>query len=109
MGNSPWSGGQGNATSEAKGFFGALFDFSFKHYVTPKIAKVVYVLWTIALLFMYLILLLSVFNNSSAAGVLVLLFGWIPFLIYLALIRMFLEFTYAVVRMSEDIHQRLPR
>jgi hypothetical protein len=28
----------------SKGFFGALFDFSFEHFVTPMIVKVVYLL-----------------------------------------------------------------
>ena len=30
-----------------KGFLGSLFDFSFKSFVTPKIIKVLYVLFTI--------------------------------------------------------------
>lgn len=109
-GHSPWPGGQADASSEAKGFFGALFDFSFTHFVTPKIVKVVYILATVALVLFYLILMLSgLFSDEPLVGVLVLLLGWIPLLVYLALVRMTLEFYFALVRMSEDIHQRLPR
>ena len=34
--------------------------------------------------------------------------GWIPALLYLAFLRMTLEFYYSVVRMSQDINRRLP-
>ena len=30
--------------NDQKGFFGSLFDMSFNYYVTPKIAKIVYIL-----------------------------------------------------------------
>ncbi|MBA2738756.1 MAG: DUF4282 domain-containing protein [Nocardioidaceae bacterium] len=109
-GHSPYPGGADNQDSSAKGFFAALFDFSFTHFVTPKIVKVVYILATVAMVVFYLILVVAgLFSDSPLVGVLVLLLGWIPFLIYLALIRMTLEFYYALIRMSEDIHERLPR
>ncbi len=102
--------GQNNPSSDTKGFFGALFDFSFTSFVTPKIVKVVYVLATVGLALLYLIFVITGFaGDQPLVGVLVLLLGWIPFLIYLALVRMTLEFYFALVRMSEDIHQRLPR
>ncbi|MDQ3592241.1 MAG: DUF4282 domain-containing protein [Actinomycetota bacterium] len=109
-GHSPYPGGADGQANDAKGFFGALFDFSFTHFVTPKIVKVVYILATVALALFYLIVVVAgLLSDSPLAGVLVLLLGWIPFLIYLALIRMTLEFYYALIRMSEDIHERLPR
>ncbi|MDF2966239.1 MAG: hypothetical protein K0Q93_17 [Nocardioidaceae bacterium] len=92
-----------------KGFLGALFDFSFTSFVTPTIVKFVYILITIGLALGYLLFVVLGFaGDTPAVGIVVLLLGWIPFLVYLALARMTLEFYFALVRMSEDIHHRLP-
>jgi hypothetical protein len=92
----------------AKGFFGALFDFSFEHFVTPMIVKVVYVLAMIALGIGWLFWLVAAFASDSAGlGVAVLILGPVALLLYLCLIRMTLEFYLAVTRMSQDIHHRL--
>lgn len=110
--NTPADGGMypgsGQSTSPS-GFFGALFDFSFTEFITPKVVRFVYILATIGLLLFYVIFTISAFSQSAAAGVAVLVLGALAVLIYLALIRMTLEFYVAIVRMSEDIHQRLPR
>ena len=96
--------------TDSKGFFAALFDFSFNSFVTPKIVKFVYVLATILLVLTYLFFVIAAFADDNAGfGIAVLLLGWIPFLFYLALIRMTLEFYYSIVRMSQDINERLPR
>ena len=94
--------------SPAKGFFGALFDFSFEHFVTPMLVKVVYILSVIALVLVWLFWLVASFGSDSAGlGVAVLVLGPVALLVYLAIIRMTLEFYLSVVRMSQDIHQRL--
>lgn len=90
------------------GFLRSLFDFSFTHFVTPKIVKFVYVLATIGLAIGYLVFVVVSFSQSAAQGVVVLLLGAIAAIIYLAFIRMTLEFYFALVRMSEDIHHRMP-
>jgi hypothetical protein len=100
------SGGPGGPTPPAKGFFGALFDFSFEHFVTPSIVKVVYVLATIALALGFVVFLISaLISGSSGLIVLTLILGPVLAVLYLALIRMTLEFYFAIVRMSEDIHR----
>ena len=91
----------------AKGFFGALFDFSFEHFVTPMIVKVVYILSIIGLGVAWLVFLAASFSQGAGAGLFVLLLGPVAILLYLCLIRMTLEFYLAVTRMSQDIHQRL--
>ena len=91
-----------------KGFFGALFDFSFETFVTPMIVRAVYVIALVVLVLTWLFLTLAAFYDSVAFGVVVLVLGPIAVLLYLALIRMTLEFYYAVVRMSQDINRRLP-
>jgi hypothetical protein len=92
---------------QGKGFFGSLFDFSFEHFVTPMIVKVVYILSIIGLGIVWLVFLAASFSQGGGAGLAVLLLGPIAILLYLCLIRMTLEFYLAVTRMSQDIHQRL--
>jgi hypothetical protein len=94
--------------NDASGFFTALFDFSFTTFITPKVVKVVYIIATVLLGLAFLVFLISSFTQSAAAGVAVLIIGPIVFVLYLAFIRMSLEFAVAIVRMSEDIHKRLP-
>jgi hypothetical protein len=102
------SGGNRIGDGDGGGFFAALFDFSFSRFVTPMIVKLVYVLATIALALVYVIFVISAFTQNAGAGVVVLLVGAVVALIYLAFIRMTLEFYYAIVRMSQDINHRLP-
>lgn len=100
-----WGQQPGAAGQPAKGFFGALFDFSFDSFVTPSIVKVVYVLAMVALGLGFLFFLLTaVTSGSPGFALVVLIIGPVIALLYLALIRMTLEFYYAIVRMSEDIH-----
>lgn len=104
-----YGGGYGapGGQPSSKGFFGALFDFSFDHFVTPMIVKVVYILSIVALGVGWLVFLAAGFANNAGAGLFILLIGPVGILLYLCLIRMTLEFYLAVTRMSQDIHQRL--
>jgi hypothetical protein len=105
---SPYGGSGPAGNVGAGGFFSALFDFSFNEFITPKVVKFVYVLATIALALLWLLLVISAFVKSAGAGLAVLIIGGIGAILYLALIRMTLEFYLAIVRMSEDIHHRMP-
>jgi hypothetical protein len=102
-GQPPYGGGQ----PPGKGFFGALFDFSFEHFVTPMLVKAVYIVALVALGLGWLFWLVAGFAQDAAFGVAVLILGPILLFLYLCLIRMTLEFYLAIVRMSQDIHQRL--
>lgn len=106
------SGGQPAPTGPADGgtgFLSALFDFSFTHFVTPQLVRIVYILVTIFLGLAWLFYTVVALAASTGFGLLVLVGGGFVFLIYLALARMSLEFFLSVVRMSEDIHKRLPQ
>lgn len=101
--------GSNEMQASGGGFFSALFDFSFTQFVTPKIVKFVYILAMIGLVLGYVIFVSASFAQGGAAqGLVVLIVGAIAVIIYLAFIRMTLEFYYAIVRMSQDINQRLP-
>ncbi|KRB47819.1 MULTISPECIES: DUF4282 domain-containing protein [unclassified Terrabacter] len=94
---------------EGAGFFAALFDFSFTNFVTPILVRFVYLLATVALVASWLIFVFAGFANSVGTGLAALILGPVFVIIYLAVIRMTLEFYLSVVRMSEDIHKRLPQ
>ncbi|MDO5502854.1 MAG: DUF4282 domain-containing protein, partial [Actinomycetia bacterium] len=102
------SGGPGFGTSPqdaAKGFFGALFDFGFNHFVTPKIVKIVYILLTVLTVLSAIFSLVGALASGEAGMIIIGLFI-IPLvaIMFLALIRMSLEMYYAVIRLSEDVH-----
>lgn len=99
----PPTGGQ----PTAKGFFGALFDFSFEHFATPMIVKIFYVLSIVVLGLMWFVYLVASFSMSAGLGAVVLILGPVGIVLYLCFIRMTLELYLAVNRMSQDIHQRL--
>ncbi|GAA2744971.1 hypothetical protein GCM10009868_24730 [Terrabacter aerolatus] len=94
---------------EGAGFFTALFDFSFTNFVTPILVRFVYLLATVALVASWLIFVIIAFSQGVGSGLAALILGPIFVVIYLAVIRMTLEFYLSVVRMSEDIHKRLPQ
>ncbi len=105
----PPPAGSGQAL-DAKGFFGALFDFNFESFITPKIIKAVYIAVTVLIgLFAVAALIGALFSGEFgtivAAIIGIPLFG----IVYLALARMTLELYFAVVRLSEDVHDRLPK
>jgi hypothetical protein len=99
--------GPGGPQGEAKGFFPALFDFSFNSFATPSVVKVLYIIGMVLLGLFYLGGIIVSFAVAGAGqGLLVLIVGGIAALFYLTLFRITLEFYYALVRMSEDIHHR---
>jgi hypothetical protein len=103
------SGGDAIVDSST-GFFPALFDFSFNNFVTPKIVRFVYVLAVIWAVVAYVLVVISAFaSNGLGYGLVVLILGPLFALIWLAIVRIGLEFGISVVRMSEDVHKRLPQ
>ncbi|GAB3181894.1 hypothetical protein GCM10027060_13670 [Nesterenkonia halophila] len=88
--------------AEAKGFFGALFDFSFQSFVTVKFATLIYMVLLVFLALGWLVMIIGGFVTDTWVGVLALLLGWIPAVIYLILIRVMLEFYIAMIRTSQN-------
>jgi uncharacterized membrane protein len=93
------------ATGDAKGFIGALFDFSFTSFVTPKIIKALYVLITVWTVIWALIFLRLGFKYGGAAGGFFTLIIVDPILVLLTLgaYRVVLELFMVVHRMHEDL------
>ena len=112
-GQQQWGGQpqqQGILANDGKSFISSLFDFSFQSFVTPKIIKVVYVIVTA---FIGLSIVFGLVSALATGEALIIIFALILLpivgIIYLALARMSLELYYAVIRLSEDVHERLPR
>ena len=109
----PWTPtpNQGSTVAaSAKGFLAALFDFNFDTFITPKIIKAVYIVVTALIGLAAVGFLLSAVISGEPGIILMALIG-VPLaaIVYLALARMTLELYFAVVRLSEDVHERLPR
>ncbi len=58
---------------------------------------------------MYVLIVIQQFTVSIWAGIIALVFGPLVVLIWLAVVSIGLEFGISVVRMSEDVHKRLPQ
>ena len=90
--------------ADTTGFLGALFDFGFTSFVTPKIIKVLYVLVMIGTIVSALVFTIVVFKASTAFGIVALVFGDpLVILVVMAIFRIFLEFFVVIFRAAEDI------
>jgi hypothetical protein len=88
----------------AKGFLGALFDFGFTSFVTPKVVKVLYPLIMILTGLTALSFIDIAFRANIGFGF-VSLFILAPlfFLVVTAIYRILLEFFIVIFRVAEDI------
>jgi hypothetical protein len=87
-----------------KGFLGSLFDFSFSSFVTPKIIKVLYVLFTIWTALIGITLLIVGFKTGGVAGGLFTLIIIEPIflLLTLGIYRVVLEAFMVIFRIYEE-------
>jgi Domain of unknown function (DUF4282) len=92
------------AAADGRSFLGALFDFGFTSFVTPKIIRVLYMLIVTGTVVSALVFTIIVFKASVMFGFLTLVFGDPLFiLIVLAIYRVILEFFAVTFRVAEDI------
>lgn len=99
--------GGGAFVAEGKGLMGSLFDFSFRHFATPHIVRIVYILATVMLGVGALFTIISGFamigSRQAAAGIVLILLTPLGFLLYLALLRMTMEMYVAVTRAADEL------
>jgi len=92
--------------ADSKGFLGALFDFGFQSFVTPKVVKMLYVLIMIGTVVSALVFTIVAFKASLTFGVATLLLGDPLFiLIVLAIWGMILEFCVVDYRRPSTANQ----
>ena len=90
-------------------FFGALFDFGFNSFATAAIIKVLYILGMIGILGVYVVYVVLFFTINTGLGLVTLVLGGVFATFLVMLLRAVLEFIFATVRMSEDIHSSRSR
>ncbi|GLU48101.1 DUF4282 domain-containing protein [Nocardiopsis ansamitocini] len=92
-----------------KGFFGALFDFGFTTYVTSKVIKVLYVIGLVLVTIATLSFVVSSFSMMGRGGfdtffgILMLLFSPVLALLYLILLRIWMELLIVVFQIADDL------
>lgn len=89
------------------GLFAALFDVSFRHFATPHIARIVYILVMIVIAVGALGGLISAFglmaSRQPALGFFLLVLTPLAALLYLAIARMTIELFVAMTHTAEEI------
>lgn len=91
--------------------FAAVFDLSFRSFATPGVVKIIYALaialgvlsWIGSVILGFSAGSSPFVESTSTYGVLNLLFGWIPALMWILLVRVGLELALATVRTAEDV------
>jgi hypothetical protein len=86
---------------ESRSFFRALFDFTFTSFVTMTLIKVLYGIVMVGAVLGALVLIAAGFNQSTLAGILVLVIGApLYFLLTIIFYRVILEFLIVVFRIE---------
>jgi uncharacterized membrane protein len=95
-----------------RGFFAALFDFSFTDLLTTKVIRFLYIVSIIAVAISAVVFIIGGFEVSSAMGLLILVLSTILFLLSVILVRVYLELIIVMFRIAEhvrDISNKLDR
>lgn len=102
-GTGPGGTGQGDLGGQARGFFGALFDISFRSFVTVRIIGVLYVISIVLLVLYTIFLIIAAFQASAVFGVVTLLILG-PLFLFLSVIyvRVLLELAIVLFRIAEN-------
>lgn len=88
----------------------ALFDFGFTKFATPGIVKIVYIGSMVLAALGWLSAVLSGFGaarytGGAAMGMVALLFGWIPAVLFVAYMRFILEAVVALIRIHDRVDE----
>ena len=84
-------------------FFSTLFDFSFSEFVTTKIIKVIYGIGVLFAGIVAIAFIVKGFDASAFLGILALIVSPVVFIIYIILIRVWLEVVIVLFKISEDV------
>ena len=84
-------------------FFSTLFDFSFSEFVTTKIIKVIYGIGVLFAGIVAIAFIVKGFDASAFLGILALIVSPVVFIIYIILIRVWVEVVIVLFKISEDV------
>jgi hypothetical protein len=89
--------------ADDKGFFEILLDFSFRHTMTYKYAKLLYALHLLLGLIVAIWQVFNGFQVSQSQGLLTLLLALVGYFLWILYVRVVLEFLVAIFRTAENI------
>jgi hypothetical protein len=88
---------------DSRGFFSKLFDTTFQDFITPSIARVVYVILIIAAALWSLLFLVNGLRSGNASGVVGgLVLAPICFLVGVLVSRIYMELVLVIFRIAEN-------
>jgi uncharacterized membrane protein len=87
---------------EQKGFLGSLFELSFSSMVTARIIQLLYALALIGIGLLTIVWIAAAFSASEAAGIIVLLFSPLIFLVMTIFVRVYLEAVIVLFKIAES-------
>jgi hypothetical protein len=89
------------AYSEPRGFFESLMDTRFNNLITPMLIRFLYVVSMIVLAIGAIIVIVAGFANGAGRGVLTLILAPIGAVIYLIVIRLYLELIIVIFKIRD--------
>ena len=87
---------------DPKGFLGSVFDFSFTHFVTTKIIKVIFIILMVFAGLAALAFMAMGFKQGTGMGFIFLLLAPVIFFIYVLFARIWCEIIIVLFRIAEN-------
>lgn len=92
--------------AHALSFFRAMFDLSFREFITPRIIQIVFVVMLILAAIGVLGIIVAAFEGGAGSGVLTLILSPLIFLVAALFIRIYLEMVILLFRIYETLRDR---
>ncbi len=86
---------------EARNFFGRLFDWSLRSFVTPSIISILFVISVVGYALSLLVFIVAAAQSSASAGILMLILSPLFFVLGVIFIRMYFELIIVLFRIEE--------
>ena len=86
---------------QVKGFFGKLFDLSFKDFITPKIIKILFVIAIIISGLAGLGIIGAGFSRGALGGIAAIIIAPIAVVLYIIMARVWLELVLVIFSIEE--------
>lgn len=90
---------------EPKGFFTTLFDFSFSEFIVPKVIQTLFVIGILGAAIGAFFFIAWGFKASFFAGLLTIILSPVVFVIYVILVRVYLEVVMVLFRISDTLNR----
>lgn len=98
----PSTSGRNGAGMEKKGFFGSLFDFSFTHFVFPKVISFIYGVFVVIVGLAYIAGIVVGFDQGTLYGVGAIVLGPLVLTLYLIMVRSSMEIAIVMFRIYDN-------